>query len=181
MNDLLIIGHAQHGKDTTAEIIQHLTGMTFQSSSEAASQIFLYDALKDKYGYASPLECFEDRINHRTEWHNLISDFNTPDKAALAKHILMSSRMYVGMRSNAECEECLRQGLFSLVLGVWDPRKSLEHKGSFDIDIWEKSDFIIPNSGTLGDLTKRVEKLLPTLQYYTNYLKNTYNGHTYRL
>lgn len=163
LKKLLIIGHARHGKDTVAEMLKDSLGYKFESSSVAASRIFLYDVLKEIYGYKSPEECFEDRVNHRAEWHDLICDFNKDDKGALAKEILKDSDIYVGMRSNAECESCLNQGVFDLVIGVWDPRKDLEHKGSFDIDIWQKSDILIPNSGTLEDLRARVEKLKPLL------------------
>jgi len=82
---ILILGHKRHGKDTVAQMISNHTGMTFKSSSEAAAEIFLYDALKDKYGYENPQECVEDRVNHRAEWHDLIAAYNTPDKAKLAR------------------------------------------------------------------------------------------------
>lgn len=157
--NILIIGHARHGKDTVAEMINQEYGYTFESSSIAASRIFLYNVLKDKYNYTSPMECFEDRVNHRVEWHNLICEYNYNDKARLAKAILSKSDMYVGMRSNAEVEECLRQGIFHFVIGVYDPRKSEEHKGSFDINIWEKSDLVISNAGTLEDLKNKILKL----------------------
>ncbi len=65
--NILIIGHGRHGKDTLAELIQVYTGFTFKSSSESAAEIFIYDALKEKYGYKSFIECYEDRHNHRAE------------------------------------------------------------------------------------------------------------------
>lgn len=160
---LLIIGHARHGKDTFAEYLQEIYGFTFKSSSQAAADIFIYDTLKDKYGYTSSEECFEDRVNHRKEWHDLICAYNTPDKARLAKEILSTSDIYIGMRSNAEVEECLRQNVFDLVIGVYDYRKDEEDKSSFDINIWERADIVIPNSGTLNDLRNRVVKLQPML------------------
>ena len=85
---VLIVGHARHGKDTLAEILHEEYGLTYKSSSLAASEIFLYDSLKAKYGYKTPEECFEDRVNRRDEWHNLICGFNLYYKARLAKHIM---------------------------------------------------------------------------------------------
>lgn len=160
---LLIIGHARHGKDTVAAMISESTGLTFKSSSQAASEIFLYDRLKVKYGYSTPEECFEDRVNHRAEWHDLICDFNHYDKAALAKEILKKDDIYVGMRSSAEIKECLAQDLFDFVIGVYDPRKPLEPKDSFNIDLWTDADFIIPNGGTLDDLRYKVVSLIGEL------------------
>lgn len=161
---ILIIGHARHGKDTVAEFLKELVGYTYESSSEAASRIFLYDALKDKYGYKNPQECFEDRVNHRQEWHDLIVEFNKDDKARLAKEILKNSNIYVGMRSNVEAEECFKQDLFYLVIGVYDPRKALEPETSFNIDIREASDVMIINDGTLEELKEKIKNLVTLIK-----------------
>jgi len=99
---LLIIGHARHGKDTCAEILQEHYGLSFMSSSQAAANIFIYDELKGKYDYTTPEQCFEDRMNHRKEWYDLICGFNITDKAALAKEILKINDCYVGMRDHRE-------------------------------------------------------------------------------
>jgi hypothetical protein len=157
-NKILIIGHARHGKTTLADILNEY-GYSFLDSSRAASDIFIYERLKGKYHYSSPEQCFEDRINHRSEWYDLICEYNYHDKARLAKDIMKTSDIYVGMRDNAEIEECLRQGIFDLVIGVYDPRKPLEPPDSFNIDLWSKSDIVIPNSGTLDDLKAKIQKL----------------------
>lgn len=159
MKNILIIGHARHGKDTTAEILQEIYGFTFESSSVAAARIFLFDRLKAQYGYKTFEECFEDRVNRRKEWHAHICDYNKDDKARLAKDILVNSNMYVGMRSNVEVEECLKQRIFDFVIAVYDPRQPLEDASSFNIDIWAKADIVIPNSGTIRDLRHRLRKL----------------------
>ena len=143
---ILVLGHCRHGKDTFAELLNEHFGLTFKSSSQAAADIFLYDALKDKYGYKNPEECFEDRVNHRAEWKDLICDYNKDDRAKLAKEILKNSDCYVGMRDRAEINECMKQGLFDII--VWidaSDRLPLEPADSFDID---KScgDIIIENN-----------------------------------
>jgi hypothetical protein len=161
---LLIIGHARHGKDTAAEILKELYGYDFESSSIAASRIFLYDILKDKYGYKTPEECFEDRVHHRKEWHDLICWYNRDDKAALAKAILKTSNVYVGMRSDEELAECKRQGIFDLVLGVYDFRKPEEPETSFNINLWEQADIILPNSQDIPTLREKIKKLAPMLR-----------------
>jgi dephospho-CoA kinase len=143
---LLILGNARHGKDTLAELFQEHFGLTFMSSSQASADFFLYDQLKDKYGYNSPEECFNDRVNHRDEWYLAICDYNKDDRAKLAKEILKNSDCYVGMRDRAEINECMKQGLFDII--VWidaSDRLPLEPADSFDID---KScgDIIIENN-----------------------------------
>jgi dephospho-CoA kinase len=132
---ILVLGHCRHGKDTFAELLNEHFGLTFKSSSQAAADIFLYDALKDKYGYTTPEECFEDRVNHRAEWKQLICDYNKDDKARLAKEILKEADAYVGMRDRAEIKECIKQGLFDII--VWvdaSGRLPEEPSSSFDID-----------------------------------------------
>jgi hypothetical protein len=152
---LLIIGHARHGKDTLAEIFRDRFGMTFQSSSQAAADIFIYEELKQKFGYNTSEECFEDRVNHRPLWHQMIKDYNLEDKAKLAKGILENADCYVGMRDGGEINECVKQGLFNAIIWVdASDRKPLEAKSSFTIDK-SYADFIIDNNYTLEDFERK--------------------------
>jgi len=153
---LLILGNMRHGKDSFAEILNEHFGLSFQSSSQAAANIFLYDSLKDKYGYKTPEECFEDRVNHRAEWKTMICDYNKNDRAKLAKEILKNSDCYVGMRDREEINECMRQGLFDII--VWidaSDRLPLEPADSFDIDK-SCADIIIENNGTFEEFKEKV-------------------------
>ena len=153
---LLIIGHMRHGKDSFAEILNEQFGLKYQSSSQASADIFLYDALKDKYGYKTPEECFEDRVNHRAEWKQMICDYNKDDRAKLAKEILKNSDCYVGMRDREEINECMRQGLFDLIIWVdASERLPLEPASSFDIDK-TCADIIIENNGTFEEFKEKV-------------------------
>jgi hypothetical protein len=157
--NILILGHMRHGKSTFAEMLLDEYGLTFKDSSMACAEIFIYDELKDKYNYSSFEQCFEDRKQHRDEWFQLISDYNYPDKARLGKEILKRADVYVGMRSNDELQECKKQSLFDLIIGIHRPLFPEEPMSSFDIDIWQECDIIIPNGGTLKDLRKKVNKL----------------------
>ena len=152
---LLVLGAARHGKDSFAEILNEVYGLTFKSSSQAAAEIFLYDTLKEKYGYNSPEECFEDRMNRRPEWYTAICEYNKDDRARLAKGILEQSDCYVGMRDRDEIEECLRQGLFDLIIWVdASERLALESPDSFNIDK-SCADVIIDNNGTYAQFRER--------------------------
>lgn len=156
---MLIIGHARHGKDSLAEIMNEEYGLTFKSSSQAAADIFLYEALKPKYGYKTSEECFEDRVNHRPEWKQMICDYNKDDRAKLAKGILEQSDCYVGMRDRAEINECMRQGLFDIIIWVDAcERLPLESPESFDIDK-TCADIIIENNGTFEEFKEKVLRL----------------------
>lgn len=156
---LLIIGNARHGKDSLAELLNEHFALVFKSSSLAAAEIFLYDALKEKYGYTTPEECFEDRMNHRPEWYEMICNYNKEDRAKLAKGILASADCYVGMRDRDEITECIRQGLFDLI--VWvdaSKRLPLESSDSFNIDS-SCADIIIENNGTFEEFKEKVMRL----------------------
>ncbi len=156
---LLILGSGRHGKDTFAELLRDNFEMKFISSSQAASDIFIFNELKTKYGYTTPEECFEDRHNHRAEWYNLICDYNKEDRAKLAKGILERADCYVGMRDRDEIDECMNQGLFDLIVWV-DASKRLppESAESFNIDI-SCADIIIDNNGTEEEFKKKVFRL----------------------
>lgn len=156
---LLIIGHARHGKDSLAEILSVEYGLTFVSSSQAAADIFIYDELKDKYGYTNSVECFEDRVNHRAEWYDMICDYNKDDKAKLAKGILELADCYVGMRDRSEIVECMKQGLFDLI--VWvdaSERLPLESENSFNIDK-TCADIIIENNADFQTFKSKVKRI----------------------
>lgn len=159
MPRLLIIGHGRHGKDTLAKIFAREYDMTFQASSMAASEIFIYDVLKDKYGYRNSVECFEDRSNHRAEWYDLICWYNKNDKARLAKEIMSRSNCYVGMRDEAEIKECLNQGVFDLVIWVdASNRLPKEPKDSFNIST-KSADILISNNGKPEDFEIKAARL----------------------
>ena len=161
---LLIISHKRWGKDTMVEILRDEFNLKFISSSQAASDIFIFDTLKDKYGYKTPEECFEDRVNRRQEWYELICEYNKEDKTRLAKKILEKANVYVGMRDRREIEDCIKIGLFDLIVWV-DASKRLpkEDKESFNIDI-SCADVIIDNNDDLETFKKRVIRFGKTLK-----------------
>ena len=156
---ILIIGSAGHGKTTVAEILRKDYGWTFEDSSMAAARIFLFDTLKDKYGYKTIEECHADRVNHRAEWFDQICVYNLEDPTKLAKEILKVSDIYVGMRSSTELNACIEVELFDLIVGVKDSRKPRESLSSNDLYIDYYADFIIRNNGDLEDLRKKVKRL----------------------
>lgn len=153
---LLIIGHGRHGKDELAEFFVKNHGMKAESSSMAAARIFLYDVLKDKYGYKTFEECYEDRHNHRSEWFDLITEYNKDDKCRLAREIMKDSDIYVGMRSSEEIKACKEAKIFDKVLWIDRPGYPLEQEDSFNITI-NDADASVLNDGSLEDLGKKVD------------------------
>lgn len=156
---ICVLGHMRSGKDSLAEIFNEEFGLTYKSSSMAAAEIFIFNVLKYKYKYKTLNECFEDRVNHRAEWHKLICDYNKNDKARLAKDILENSNCYVGMRDTEEINECIKQNLFDLIIWV-DASERLpeEDKSSFNIDK-SCTDIIIENNGDYETFRNKVIRL----------------------
>ena len=156
---LLIVGHGRHGKDTMAEILNKHFKFEFMSSSMAASKIFLFDALKEKYGYKTFKECYEDRSNKRDEWYELITKYNSEDRNRLAKKILEECDCYVGMRNPDELLQAKETKLFDLI--VWvdaSERLPLEPASSMGITK-DMADVIIDNNSTLEQFVERVTNL----------------------
>lgn len=160
---ILILGNARHGKDTLAELFQEHFGLTFMSSSQASADFFLYNQLKDKYGYTSPEECFNDRVNHREEWYLAICDYNKNNRARLAQDILKQTDCYVGMRDKEEFNECVKQNLFDIIIWVdASKRLPLELGTSFNINMSD-ADIIVENNGTFEEFiekSKRIGKIM---------------------
>ena len=155
---LLIISNMCWGKDTFAEILRDNFGLRFTSSSQAAADIFLYDKLKEKYGYKTSEECFLDRVNHRAEWYDEICEYNLIDKSRLAKEILKNGDCYVGMRDRHEVDDCKNQKIFDLVVWI-DASKRLPPEPKDSCTVSEKdADIIIDNNGTLAEFEERVKK-----------------------
>lgn len=151
--NILIIGHARHGKDTVAELFaKH--GYSHMSSSEYAGRKYVYDAIKDIYGYQTFEECYNDRVNHRDEWFNLISDFAGESGDKVSSGILSVADIYVGMRSRREFEAS--KNMFDHV--IWVDRSRIlpsEKIGSNELTI-DDSDIVIDNNGDMIKLKENV-------------------------
>lgn len=157
---VLILGAARHGKDTAAELLSELTGWAFRSSSLFVAEHAVLPTLGPKYGYDSVEECYDDRQAHREEWRDLIRAYNQNDRAKLAKKLLTTCSVYVGMRCHMEYAECMRQEVFDYVLWVDASDRVGGHDPSLTI---HQDDFFmhtIDNNGTPEDLKKRLERWL---------------------
>ena len=156
---ILILGNARHGKDTLAELFNKYFELTFMSSSQASADFFLYNQLKDKYGYTTSEECFEDRVNHREEWYQAICDYNKDNRARLAQDILSRSDCYVGMRDKEEFNECVKQKLFDIIIWVdASKRLPLEPGTSFNINMSD-ADIIVENNGTFEEFVEKSKRI----------------------
>jgi hypothetical protein len=162
--NLLIIGHARHGKTESAKILKRRMGFRFQDSSTAAAEIFLYDKLKNEFGYNDFIECYNDRVNHRSRWFDEICQFNKDDPARLAKEIMKKANIYCGMRSNKEIQKCIKDKVFDHIVNIYNPRLPEESPDSFDIDFDSLPEYhTIYNDSDLETLRLKLIRLIMEL------------------
>lgn len=155
--NILIIGKGGCGKDTAAEIICSLYGLSFVSSSRFACKKCIFPVLAQKYGYQSYDQCYEDRRNHREEWKELISAYNSPDKSKLARELLKEFEIYVGMRCPDEFEAA--KELFQEIYYIDADERVLEDDPTFKIPFDPACMVRIDNNGSLRDLTDQIEEI----------------------
>lgn len=157
MNRTLILGKGGHGKDTAAEIIRDLYGLSFKSSSVASSEKVVFPVLGPKYGYKTADECYEDRRNHREEWKQLITDYNTPDKARLCREILAEVDIYVGMRCPDELAES--KELFDKIYYVDASERVEIDDPTMKIEFDPSCMTLIDNNGTIHEMVEQIEEI----------------------
>jgi len=155
---LLVIGHARHGKDTVGDMITDLMDLAFTSSSIFVGRECVWPHWgKDRY--ASFDEMFEDRVNFRSTWANLILAYNTPNLARTATEMLKDNDLYVGMRNRAELDACKEQGIFDYIIWVdGSSRHPPEGKDSNQLTP-DVADLHIDNNGPESNLHVAIRNL----------------------
>jgi hypothetical protein len=160
---LLVIGHGRHGKDTVCEILRDSYGFSFQSSSRFCSHLFIYESLKDVYGYRSEEECYADRHAHRAEWYDAICAYNVPDASRLGRAILAEHDIYCGLRNKKEYHAMRNTQVFDYA--IWVDRSDhlpQEDKSSMSLEQW-MADYTIDNNGSVEELKYNIEQLIKHL------------------
>jgi len=150
---LLIIGHARHGKDTVCEMLTDLLNLKFKSSSDFVNEKAVFPVLSKLYGYETLEECYEDRVNHRPEWFNLLRAYNGEDPVRLGRELFNEYDVYCGLRNREEYQAMKRAGLFDLVIWVdASERLPLETSDSMELTMSD-ADIVIDNNADLNRLT----------------------------
>lgn len=162
---LLIIGYGRHGKDTVAEMLEADYGFKFVSSSEFVGR----EVMWDNWGcavYSDFEEMFEDRVNNRVLWMQMISAYNTPDKTKTATTMLERGYdLYVGMRKLDELRACQEKGIFDYVVWVDGSKRLPPETGSMDITLENSNaDYVIDNNGPEADLPQHVAAFIEHVQ-----------------
>lgn len=158
MRNIVIVGHAQHGKDTVAEMLCELLQVDMSSASlEAApyiSEAMYYLGIE----YGSIDECFADRVNHRAFWGESIAMLLIKDKLKLAREVYKNGPIYCGVRRPDEFEAIVEEYDPIIVWVDAAKRKPLESEASMKLQQDQRM-INLDNNGTKQDLAKNVEIL----------------------
>lgn len=159
---ILIIGHAQHGKDTVAEMLRDHYGIRFASSSHFAINKAIWPMVQGRGPWASAEELYADRSNHREMLFHAIRAYNLIPGPSLAEQMFLEGYdCYVGMRSRDEFEKSMHS--FKAV--VWvdaSRRKPLESRASMELDR-KDANFVVNNNGNLQTLEVELDRLAERL------------------
>jgi nucleoside 2-deoxyribosyltransferase len=153
----LIIGSARHGKDSFSDLVYKLKGKKSISSSQIANELFIFNELKGKYNYNNEEECFNDRINHRQEWYELICNYNKDDKSRLTNEIFKKYDIYIGLRDRNEFLQS--RHLFDLVIMI-DASERVHEKDSTFLLNKNDADIIITNNESIENFNTKCEKII---------------------
>lgn len=159
---IYICGYARHGKDTVADILSNWYGLRHESSSHIAMREFLRNTLACQYGlrYASEEHCYEDRVNHRALWFNIIKRYGEGDPARLSRLIFRDNDLYVGIRNVEEFYASMMERLVDLSIWV-DASERLgktEGKDSNNLNP-DDCDIVIRNNGTRKELEQKLSRV----------------------
>ena len=151
------------GKDVMAEYLRDKIGLTFQSSSYFACERFLYPIFKDKYGYESIQECYQDRHSEgmREAWYNAISDLNRVDATTISTAMFEELSVYVGLRSEVELKAAQQKWPDCLTIWVDASDRIVPEESTSCTVTADMADIIIKNNGTLEQFYKKIDKILP--------------------
>lgn len=153
---LMVCGYGRHGKDTFCEMMKPLK---FVSSSMFVCNQAVYPTMVSRYGYKSIQECYDDRHNHREEWHLLVRKYNEHDRAKLARELYREYDIYCGIRWDEEFYAAEKEKLFDLSIWV-DASRRLPPEDSSSITVTkDMCDIVIENNASLGTFQRKIDRL----------------------
>ena len=169
---LLIAGYSRHGKDTVCELIKERLGLSYISSSDMALKLFMFEKLKELYGYSTIEDAINDKEDKRDIWYELICEYNKLDKSRLGKEIFKSYDIYCGIRDFEEYKAIIDKKLFDY--SIWvdaSKRVQVRHHGLTEEQF--SADFTINNNGSIQDLKTEVNNLCDFIIDLEEYVKNS--------
>lgn len=160
---IYVVGHARHGKDTVGDMLIKKLNLKAESSSYVAAKEFLFDRLKDQFGYKTVEECFNDRHSSqemRALWHDLIYAYNTPDHTKLSRLIFRDNDIYIGIRKKEELQASIEANLAKFYIWV-DASNRIPDEDISSMSITkDMCNYVIDNNSTLEQLEINVDEFI---------------------
>lgn len=163
MLNLLVIGHARHGKDTVCEILRDKYGYKFMSSSEYCAEHVVFPILGPIYGYHTWQDCFVDRSNHRAEWFNIIREYNGKNPARLGLEIFATYNIYCGLRNAEEMRALKLEKAYDVAIWVDASERVPAEDSSSNTITRDMADYSLSNNGTIEELQESIDVLMKHL------------------
>jgi len=151
---IAVCGHGRCGKDTVSNWFDYSTSLCYHESTSQAAAALCFSQLREKYGYITVEEAFDDRHNHREEWAQIIWAHNEPDGLTLYRGMLDTSDILNGIRRAGELQAVLAHQMLDLTIWI---ERDVPKDPSCEITI-DDCDIAIPNNGTLEELYQRLER-----------------------
>ena len=134
---ILILGHANHGKTTTAMMLRRY-GFKVVDTSDLNIDRYIQEELAKptpkgvpKTPSAMKKQILENKDAFRQKLFDSLREYTKDEPDKFAKYVLQKSDVYVGMRSYEEFKAS--EYLFDLVLHVHDYNKPEESRESYDL------------------------------------------------
>jgi hypothetical protein len=156
---LMVIGYAQHGKDSVCNLLGDMFGLRHISSSLfCLRKCVRKDLEKAGIFYASDEDCYADRANHRPAWHDSIANYNRDDPARLGRELYEQYDIYCGLRSELEFRKLKEERVFDVAFWV-DRSKFVEPEPYSSCKLFPSfADYIIDNNGSFTHLREEVRR-----------------------
>jgi hypothetical protein len=161
-----ILGFGRAGKDSVAEMLVKKLNYNMAASSWICANEFIFDRLKNTFGYKTVDECFRDR--HRNQemrdlWHNLIFEYNQNDLTRLSKLIFKHNNIYVGIRKDVELLAAQEIGLADHYIWV-EAGDRIEPEPITSMNVTkDMADYVLDNTGPEEHLEAMVDMMINDL------------------
>jgi hypothetical protein len=153
---IIIVGNAQVGKSTIANLMAAMLMTSYQDSSDAMLGVVeTHLALEHGLHYPNRQALRDDRFNHRPKWKSSIQQFCEQNgRAAVADIIYKQNghRIYVGPRCMSEFH-AIRESFSPLA--IWVRRDSVPSSPDLDIEQHD-CDVVLDNSGIWSHTVSRL-------------------------
>jgi gluconate kinase len=145
---IVVIGHAQSGKDTVAKILSKKYGLKYVNNSKIFAEKIIMPLMK----YSCVEECYADRVNNRQFWFDTLNGLLDNDIDSLSKLVFDKYDIRCGVRSIKEIAR-LKEHRLSV---IWVERSNNPKKDSTCGVSEEHANIRLINHGSYDDLIRYV-------------------------